>query len=200
MEQKDIKAADLTFAIIDASPIPQFIINKDHKVIFWNKALEKYTGIMASEILGTDKHRTVLYHKERPLMADLLVDRDLVGIQEWYQDKCRKSPYVENAFEAEDFFPDVGENGTWLYFTAAEIRDGKGDVIGVLETLEDITERKKAELKLRHSEDEWELTFDALPDPIAIIDVKHNIKKVNKAMAQGLHADSSNLVGVKCYS
>jgi len=200
MEQKDIRAADLTFAIIDASPIPQFIINHDHKVIFWNKALEKYTGSMASEILGTDKHRTILYHKERPLMADLLVDRDLEGIREWYKDKCRKSPYVENAFEAEDFFPDVGENGTWLYFTAAEIRDGKGDIIGVLETLEDITERKNAELKLRHSEDEWELTFDALPDPIAIIDGNHNIKKVNKAMAQGLHTDSSNLVGVKCYS
>ncbi|MBI5459018.1 PAS domain S-box protein [Methanobacterium sp.] len=200
MEQKDIRVADLTFAIIDASPIPQFIINHNHKVIFWNKALEKYTGSMASEILGTNKHRTILYHKERPLMADLLVDRDLEGIREWYKDKCRKSPYVENAFEAEDFFPDVGENGTWLYFTAAEIRDGKGDIIGVLETLEDITERKNAELKLRHSEDEWELTFNALPDPIAIIDGNHNIKKVNKAMAQGLHTDSSNLVGVKCYS
>lgn len=200
MEQKDFTGAEITGAIIDSSPIPQFIINRDHKVIFWNKALEKYTGIMASEILGTDKHRTILYHKERPLMADLLVDGDLKGIREWYQNKCRKSLYVENAFEAEDFFPDVGENGTWLYFTAAEIKDGEGNIIGVLETLEDITQRKNVELKLRHSEDEWELTFDALPDPIAIIDVNHNIRKVNRAMANGLNADSRDLIGVKCYS
>ncbi len=200
MEKNDIKVAELTDAIIDRSPIPQFIINKDHKVIFWNKALEKYTGIRASEILGTDRHRSILYHKERPLMADLLVDNDLKGIQEWYPDRCRKSPYVENAFETEDFFPDVGENGTWLYFTAAEIRDDNGEIIGVLETLEDITERKNMELKLINAEKEWEVTFDALTDPLAIIDVHHNIKKVNRAMADGLKLDPHDLQGVKCYS
>ncbi|EKF85967.1 PAS domain S-box protein [Methanobacterium formicicum] len=200
MGQRDLNGAELIGAIIDSSPIPQFIINPDHKVIFWNKALEKYTGISASEILGTDKHRTVLYHEERPLMADLLVDHDLEGLHRWYKNKFRKSPYVENAFEADDFFPDVGENGIWLYFTAAEIKDDEGNIIGVLETLEDITQRKNMELKLRHSEDEWEFTFNALTDPIAIIDVDHNIKKVNKAMAKGLNRESPDLVGVKCYS
>ena len=200
MGQIDFKDAELIGAIIDSSPIPQFIINPDHKVIFWNKALEKYTGISSSEILGTDKHRTVLYHEDRPVMADLLVDHDLDGFHKWYGNKCRKSPYVQNAFEADDFFPDVGEKGIWLYFTAAEIKDDEGNIIGVLETLEDITQRKNMELKLRHSEDEWELTFDALTDPIAIIDVDHNIKKVNKAMAQGLNLESPDLVGVKCYS
>jgi len=200
MEKTDSLGIELTAALMDRSPIPQFIINSDHKVVFWNKALEKYTGTPASEILGTDNHRTIFYHETKPLMADLLVEGDIEGIREWYEGKLRKSRYVENAFEAEDFFPGIGDDGIWLYFTAAEIRDQKGDIVGVLETLEDITERKNIELKLINAEKQWEVTFDALRDPIAIIDVKHNIKKVNRAMAEGLNIDPRNLEGVKCYS
>ncbi len=199
MEKKNIGLDNVTGAFIDSSPIPQFIINHEHKIIFWNKALETYTGIKSSEVMGTDKHRKVLYHAEKPLMADLLIDDDLEGIKKWYQN-CKKSIYMDNAFAAEEFFPNVGENGTWLSFTATKIKDNEGHIIGVLETLEDITQRKNIELKLRHAEKEWEVTFDALADPIAIIDVNHNIKKVNKAMAQGLKKEAKDIVGVKCFS
>ena len=47
---------------------------------------------------------------------------------------------VEGAYEATDFFPKMGKEGKWLFFTAAVIRDSVGSVIGVLETLEDITD------------------------------------------------------------
>ena len=189
---------DFTSAFIDSSPIPQFIINLDHQIIFWNKALEKYTGINSSEVLGTDKHQKVLYHAEKPLMADLLADDDVDGVNEWYPG-CKKSEYVENAFAFEEFFPNVGEKGTWLAFTAAEIKDDEGKVIGVLETLEDISQRKKAELKLKKSEKLWGVTFDALPDLLSLIDSEHNIIKVNLAMAQALDMKPEELVGKKCF-
>ena len=47
-----------------------------------------------------------------------------------------------------DFFPVLGEKGKWLRFTAAVIRDSSGDLIGAVETLEDITEQKQAEEEL----------------------------------------------------
>jgi PAS domain S-box-containing protein len=47
---------------------------------------------------------------------------------------------------------------------------------------------------------EWEQTFDALPDLIAIIDVDHCIKKVNKAMADRLNGNPEDFIGNKCYS
>ena len=56
---------------------------------------------------------------------------------------------MEGAYEATDFFPSMGERGKWLHFTAAAIRDPDGHIIGAVETLEDITERKFAEGQLR---------------------------------------------------
>jgi len=41
-------------------------------------------------------------------------------------------------------------NGKWLHFTASPIRDNNGEIIGAIETLEDITERKNAEENLRY--------------------------------------------------
>ncbi|MBM4272214.1 MAG: response regulator, partial [Deltaproteobacteria bacterium] len=52
------------------------------------------------------------------------------------------------AYEATDFFPDLGNEGKWLRFTAAVIRGSSGEVVGAIETLEDVTDRKKAEEEL----------------------------------------------------
>jgi PAS domain-containing protein len=54
-----------------------------------------------------------------------------------------------SAYEATDFFADLGKKGLWLRFTAAVIRDSQGDLVGAVETLEDITEQKLAETALK---------------------------------------------------
>ena len=51
---------------------------------------------------------------------------------------------VEGAYKATDFFQFVGTGGTWLRFTAATIRDSNDNVIGALETLEDVTRERLA--------------------------------------------------------
>lgn len=136
------------YSILQNSPIPAFVIGNDHRVIFWNRALEELSKIPADEILGTTQHWRAFYKKERPCMADLLVDSEIGRIPKWYVDKYTKSGLLEEAFEATDFFPDLGEEGKWLRFTAAAIRDSSRNRVGALETLEDITERMKAEEEL----------------------------------------------------
>ena len=88
-------------------------------------------------------------------MADLLVDGDVKEVPRWYQGKYSKSKLLKEAFEATDFFPSLAE-GKWVRFTAALIRDAGGQVIGALETLEDITERKRSEIALQNAHDELE--------------------------------------------
>ena len=116
------------------------MIDKNHAVVFWNQALEEYSGIKAGEVTGTDLHWKAFYDEKRPCLADLLLDNAIDDIKRWYGKKFNKSRLVKDAYEATDFFPKMGKEGIWLYFTAAVIRDSEGNVIGVLETLEDITD------------------------------------------------------------
>jgi PAS domain S-box-containing protein len=132
-------------AIVNGSSIPQFVINKNHRIIYWNKALEVYSGIKAGDVIGTNLQWKAFYGQERPTMADLLVDGAIEKVPYWYEGKYRASKFIEGAYEATDFFKKMGKAGIWLYFTAALIRDSKGNIIGAVETLDDITERKLAE-------------------------------------------------------
>jgi len=142
-------------SILQGSTIPAFVIGKDHRVLFWNKALEELSDIAAKEVLGTRQHWRAFYGDERPCMADLLVDGNVKDVPRWYQGKYSKSKLLKDAFEAVDFFPSLAE-GKWVRFTAAVIRDSSGQIIGALETLEDITERKRSEIALQNAHDELE--------------------------------------------
>jgi PAS domain S-box-containing protein len=152
----------LLAGISQECPIPQLIIDKSHRVIFWNQALEAYTGIDAKSIIGTRDQWRAFYDHPRPIMADLLVDQALSEIPRWYSGKYRQSRLIEGAYEATDYFPHIGKGGTWLYFTAAPIRNPAGQIIGALETLEDVTERKCAEEALQDAKAQAELYLDLM--------------------------------------
>ena len=115
--------------------------------------MEELSGIKSEALLGTCEHWKSFYSEERPCLADLLADGADELVPEWYLDKCSKVPFIEDAYVGTDFFPFVGEKGKWLHFTAAVIRDSKGMIVAVIETLEDITGRKQAEDDLRESHD-----------------------------------------------
>jgi len=131
--------------ILHGSPISTFVIDKDHRVIYWNEALEHLSGIKTEDIVGTCDHWKAFYDSKRPCMADLIVDGALEAIPEWYPSKFSKSQLINEAYEAIDFFPSLKGKGKWLRFTAAVIRNTAGDLVGAIETLEDITESKQTD-------------------------------------------------------
>jgi len=135
--------------ILYGSPIPTFVIDSKHKVTYWNKALEEYSGIKAEDIVGTNQQWKAFYNEKRPCMADLLVDQKIDDIPQWYAGKCKASDLIEGAYEALDYFPHLSQEGKWLYFTAAPLKDSKGRLSGAVETLQDVTETKRAEEKIR---------------------------------------------------
>jgi len=143
-------------SVIGGSPIPAFVIGKNHRILYWNKALEELTTIRAEDVIGTSQQWRAFYSKKRPCMADLLVSREQEKISKWYTGKYIKSKLLEEAYEAIDFFPELGKQGKWLRFTAAIIRSTAGDLIGAIETLEDITRRKKAKEALLKAHEELE--------------------------------------------
>ncbi len=170
--------------IIQGSPIPTFVIGKDHRVIFWNRALEELSQISAGEVVGTSNHWTAFYRAERPCMADLLVDDDIESIPQWYRGHVSQSKLVENAFESTDFFPELGKAGKWLHFTAAAIRDSRGGLVGAVTTLEDITDIKLAEDALKESRQQLGDIIDFLPDATLVIDKERRVIAWNRAMEE----------------
>ncbi len=76
--------------------------------------------------------------------------------------------------------------------------DGKS--YGLLWQHTDITERKQAEEAILRAKQEWERTFDAVPDLIAILDNSHHILRANRAMAERLGVAPQQCVGEACHT
>jgi PAS domain S-box-containing protein len=55
------------------------------------------------------------------------------------------------------------------------------------------------ETQIRQAKEEWERTFDAVPDLIALIDLSHRILRINRAMAEKLCITPDEAVGLHCY-
>jgi signal transduction histidine kinase len=119
-----------------------FVINKNHEVTYWNKACEKATAISAKRMIGTKDPWLAFYPKKRPVMADMIVERNMESISDLYEEKSLKDSFIEGGYEAVDFFPLLNK---WLYFTAAPLKDMDRNIIGAIETLQDKTIEKQAE-------------------------------------------------------
>ncbi len=63
----------------------------------------------------------------------------------------------------------------------------------------DISQRKRSEAAVLQAYEEWERTFEAVPDLVAIVDTSHHLVRVNQAMAAALGADPQELAGKPCY-
>ncbi|MBI5572079.1 MAG: PAS domain S-box protein [Desulfomonile tiedjei] len=61
-------------------------------------------------------------------------------------------------------------------------------------------ERQRAEEQILQAKEEWERTFDAITDPIMILDAHHKIVKANQAMAAKLGTSPSLAVGLSCHA
>jgi PAS domain S-box-containing protein len=183
--------------ILQGLPIPTFVIGRDHRVVHWNKAMEELSEVKAEEAIGTKRPWKPFYGSlERPSMADLLVDELIEEIPQWYPGKHKKSELIEEAYEATDFFPLLPGGGKWLHFTAATIRDSSGNVVGAVETLQDITERKHAEEVLRQSEEKYRSILESITEGYYEVDLSGNFTFFNDSVCQLLGYTRQELMGM----
>lgn len=136
-------------SVLHCSPIMQFVIDNNHQVISWNKAIENFTGISADNIIGTTDHWRPFYREYHPMLVDILIDENFDILPQLYCDQVRKAQYVEGSYEGTEYMTDINSIGRWFYFAAAPVKDTKGEIIGAMETILDISETKKLESALK---------------------------------------------------
>lgn len=167
------------------SIIPQFIIDKNHKIVFWNKALEKISNLKAEDMIGTNQHWKAFYEHERPCMADILIDNQVDKLQKLYEGKIKQFDLVDGIYEATDYFPNLGKDGVWLQFTASLIKDDSGEILAAIETLENVTDIKKNEETLKSKLEELEKLNKFMVDrEIRMLELKNEMAEMRTQIEQ----------------
>ena len=139
--------------ILEGIPVPTFVVNCHGLVIHWNKACEVLTGHPARSVLGTKDYEQVLYPDQTTSIGELLLTNRLNKEKHQYKGvNYRRSRLLKEAYETELYFENLGIDGQWFYVSAAIIRDGAGEKLGVVESWQDLTEAKLLERQLIQSQ------------------------------------------------
>jgi len=179
--------------IVDFLPDPTFAIDREGRVILWNKAIERMTGIPAQEMLGKGdyEHALPLYGRRRPVMADVIVNPALKeGIEQSYQYKADGSMCFEG-----EVFSHITQRKRYLTSHAGPIYDPAGNLIGAIQTICDITERRQVEQALAESEEKFRLLFESSWDGYLIMEDGRYIDCNASALRIAGLSDKSQLLG-----
>ncbi len=148
--------------ILHNQNVATFIIDTQHRVQFWNRACETLTGVEAHQIIGTTDTWRGFYTQKRPCLADLVLDSRQADIGDYYEYQ-QPSTLLETGWHAEGWFENLGGRRRYVIFDAAPIHDHDGNLVSVVETLQDITEQKHVEESLRETEGRFHEIADSAP-------------------------------------
>lgn len=137
--------------IIDFLPDATMVIDREGKVIAWNRAIEEMTGIKSDHILGKGNYEYAIpfYGERRPILIDLV----LMPREEFERGNYVKINRVGELLTGETYTPGLKQGSRYLFATATLLHDSRGNVVGAAETIRDITDRKIAEEELQKAKE-----------------------------------------------
>ncbi|QWV93583.1 diguanylate cyclase [Geomonas oryzisoli] len=160
--------------LLQHSALPCFVIDAEHRVIAWNKAIEELTGVGADDQVGRAEAWRAFYPEKRRMLADVVVDgtlQDMADLYSCYAD----SELIPEGLRAEGWYRLKGKQ-RYLCFDAAPIRDSEGNVVAAIQTLQDVTVKAKTEERLTNmvaaigeSEERFRRLVELSLDGIAIL-------------------------------
>ncbi len=162
------------------------VIDTHHKVTLINKKGCEILGYPEQEIIGKNWFNHFIPEKLRDNVKKVF-NQCLSG------DKEHFVQYFENPI-----LNKLGEERLIAWHNSL-LRNTEGTVSGILSSGEDITERKMLESQIIQAKEDWERTFDSVPDFIAVIDKEYRIKQVNRALAERLGKKPEEIIGSLCF-
>jgi PAS domain S-box-containing protein len=178
--------------IINFLPDPTFVVDNEGTVLTWNQAMEKLSGVKAADMVGKGnfEHALPFYGERRPILIDLVKNWDPE-----YEKKYLSVTKDRNNLISESYHPSLGGKELFLHATAGLIYDASGEVAGAIESLRDITEKKKADDIIRESEERLSNILKTTNEGFWLIDTDDITLDVNDAMCEILQRPREEVVG-----
>ena len=183
--------------IINFLPDPTFGINGKGEVIAWNYAIEKMSGISATDIIGKgDKiYSAWIFGKPREILVDYVLHQDLQTIQ-------KKYPHIRvegNAITAESKKQLPDGTTQYLWITATPLISPTGEIFGAIESIRDVTHQKTAQKALRDAKKYLDAIINSIADPVYVKDREHRWVLVNNACCNLFGKTREELLGISEY-
>ena len=195
LAEEELKEKDKFMkSMVQSSAVATFVVNAEHKVIYWNRACEDLTGIKSEDLMGTSDHWKAFYDHPRPCVADVIIDNKFNEMTNLYE-VYAKSVLIPDGIRAEGWYPNLGGKNRYIVFDAAPIRDDNGKITGAIETLQDITDRKQAEDARQDGQRRLEAILDNIPDIAWLKDNESRFIAVNEPFGKSCGFESEDLVG-----
>jgi PAS domain S-box-containing protein len=174
-----------------------FAIDTNGIVRIWNQEMETLTGVSADSIVGKGgyEHGVALYGKRMPCAADLLLNPDPAA-ESRYECFSRNGDTIT----AISIHRVRGSQYIRLWIRAKALRDAKGQVIGAIETIRDITISDRAFDSLQ-TRNEWlREMFEHISSGIAVYEAVDNgsdfiIRDFNPAAERSTKYKRADVVG-----
>ncbi|HMW92542.1 MAG TPA: PAS domain S-box protein, partial [Candidatus Obscuribacter sp.] len=173
-------------------PDATFVIDREGRVIAWNKALEKLTGAAATAMLGRGDYAYALpfYGKPRPMLVDLVL-QEMPPDQRYYAHYSLE----DGTIHAEAELALGGRNRVVLSGTAAALYDSHGQIVGAIEQIRDVTAWRVAEEAQRTSESRYRTVVAALSEGVVVFDQDGRVLSANPAAGKILGVAPADIVG-----
>lgn len=178
--------------IINFLPDATLVIDKNGKVISWNHAIEEMTGIKSSDMIGKGNYEYAVpfYGERRPILVDLVLLPN--EILEEHYNFIRKEKH-RLMVEAE--VPALRGEKRFVFATAAPIFNLKGEIVGSIESIRDLTDRRRAEIALQESEGRFRTMMEQLPIAMQVYTTDGILKAANKAAEELFNYSAKELIG-----
>ncbi len=176
LKESEERYRSLIEDVLDSSSVGIFILDSQFRVVWINRALERYFGLRREEVIGRDKRELI-----RTRIKDIFADPD--GFAEKVLSSYDNDTYVQH-FECH-VLPGPGREERWLNHWSQPIRSGRY-AGGRVEHYTDITDRKRLETSLEESEELMRLLIHTSPDAIFSVDPDGRFLSVNRVMMERL--------------
>ena len=135
--------------IVQGTPLPTLVTDRDGNLILWNRACEKLTGITADTAANRLRELLRTGASADPLLLQLMaadMSTDSNGNRfTAHSHFLKDSP---EATELEVCLPQLGSAGCWLYGSLVSFYDEQANPLGTIETWQDLTNHKSLEKQL----------------------------------------------------